>query len=102
MSNENVSTITLAEPIPNRLAEKLKSVSSDRLKELEQHDFACDYETLRMLWEAQCICSLIDDAMDGGEFERMKVQLAIQGVERILARAIKRTGWDGCGWENRS
>lgn len=101
MATENVATITLAEPISKHLAKKMEAVSVNKLDELGLNDFACDYETLRALWEAQCICSMIDDALDGCEIDKVKIHLAVQGVERLLAGAIKRAGFDGVGWGNR-
>ncbi len=89
MANESVAVVRPIDPTPTRR------------QELEGNAWTCDYETLRALWEAQAICKLIDNEMDGGEFDKQAVQLAVQGVDRLLAGAIKRTGWDGLGWEKR-
>ncbi len=76
-----------------------KEPSPEARLTLEQNRWVCDYETHRVLWEAQSICSLIDDALDCSSFKKEAIQLAVQGVERLLATAISRTGWDGIGWE---
>jgi hypothetical protein len=89
MATESVAMARTNEPNPKRRSE------------LEGNNWVCDFQTHRVLWEAQCICSLIDDAMDSGSFNSEVIQLAVQGVERLLAGAIARTGWTGIGWQDK-
>jgi hypothetical protein len=88
-------------PIDSSEAAAETKPDANRVDELKQHNWVCDYETLRVMWEAQCICRLVDDAMDGGQPSIEAVQVAVQGIERLLAVAIGRTGYTGIGWQDR-
>lgn len=58
------------------------------------------------MWEAQCLLQLVDEAMSAGtrtvDSDKCVVQVAIQGIERLLAGAINRTGFTALGprWES--
>lgn len=77
-------------------ARRIRTPTDAELETLKRHNWVCDYEAHRALWEAQSILRLAADAMDEvgvGEI----VQQAIYGAERILIGQIRRTGWEGMG-----
>ncbi|MCI1711854.1 MAG: hypothetical protein LKM32_09335 [Chiayiivirga sp.] len=87
-------------------AQTAHHIPADKVDELRSNNWVCDYETHRLLWETQAMLRLIGDAfpdssdgMDGTQSELLS--LATQGVERLLAGAIRRTSWSPIGWGNR-
>lgn len=77
-------------------------VAQDVLQALEVNKWVFDGDTLEMMWNAQCICRCIDLTIESGNADMEVVQQAVQGVERILATAIKRSGWGPIGWREGS
>ncbi|MGX5731941.1 hypothetical protein ACWKWK_15595 [Pseudoxanthomonas beigongshangi] len=89
-----MSTLRVLEGKGKRL-----NVSSEQLKSLSMQKWVCDYDTHRMLWEAQCILRLCDEITNENDEPWAEVaKIAMQGAERILATAIRRTGWGPIGW----
>lgn len=82
----------------NEKGEQL-NVSPEKLESLSGQNWICDYDTHRMLWEAQCILRLCDAMTDDDDEPWPEVaKMAMQGAERILATAIRRVGWEPIGW----
>lgn len=91
-----MSTLRVLEGKGKRL-----NVSSEQLKSLSMQKWVCDYDTHRMLWEAQCILRLCDEITNENDEPWVEVaKIAMQGAERILATAIRRTGWGPIGWSD--
>ncbi len=88
MATESVATRTPSLP------------DEDTLGTLRMHNWVCDYETHRTLWEAQSICRMLSERMQ--EDSGSEVELfAIEGVERLLNSVITRSGWRPAGHDTK-
>lgn len=79
-------------------------VPTETLESLRMNRWTSDHETHRAMWEVQCLLQLVDASFGDSPNEVTNgevIQVAIQGIERLMANAISRSGWTGLGerWE---
>lgn len=79
--------------------EKPSLPDEDTLSALRLHNWVCDHQTHRVLWEAQSICRMINERMDEKPVDAdIEIELfGLQAVERLLCSVIERSGWSPAG-----